>query len=102
MQARKLFFDKITFFFFDLDNFEIKFQQGVARLCNQLFSEFSSIHFETVRRYFKHIEHERVTFCTQKYNFRQNDCSFDFDISDISHQYRFNVMEGHVCGWGKG
>ena len=24
------------------------------------------------------------------------------DISDISFQYRFNVLESHRCGWGKG
>ena len=30
--------------------------------------------------------------CTQKYNFWQNYCNFDFDISDISLQYWLNWM----------
>ena len=30
--------------------------------------------------------------CTQKYNFWQNYCNFDFDISDISLQYWLNVL----------
>ena len=62
---------------------------------NQLLSEFSSIQFETLHTYYKNIEDVHVTFCTQKYNFRQNYCNFDFDISDISLQYRLNVLEGH-------
>ena len=63
---------------FDLDNFEIKCQYGVARLCNnQHLSKFSSIQFETLHRYDKHIEEVHLTFCTQKYNFRQNYSNFD-------------------------
>ena len=50
---------------FDLDNFEVRFQKGVARLCNQLLSEFSSIQFETLHRYYKHIADVHVTFCAQ-------------------------------------
>ena len=49
---------------FDVDNFEIRFQKGVARLCNQVLSEFSSIQFDTLRRYNKHIEDVHLTFCT--------------------------------------
>ena len=33
-----------------------------------------------------------VFFCTQKYNFWQNYCNFDFDILDISLQYWLNVL----------
>ena len=33
-----------------------------------------------------------IIFCTQKYNFWQNYCNFDFDISDISLQYWLNVL----------
>ena len=40
----------------------------------------------------KHIEDVRVFFCTQKYNFWQNCCNFDFDISDVSLQYWLNVL----------
>ena len=86
----------------DVDNFEVRFQKGVARLCNQLLSEFSSIQFETLHRYYKFIEDVYVTFCSQKYNLWQNYCNFDFDLSDISLQYRLNMLEGHGWGWGKG
>ena len=40
---RENIFDKITAL--DLDNFEVRFQLGVARSCNQLHSEFTSIQF---------------------------------------------------------
>ena len=39
---------------FDVDNFEIRFQLGGARLCNRVLSEFSSIQFDTLGRYNKH------------------------------------------------
>ena len=65
--GEKIFVDKITAL--DLDNFEVRFQEGVARLCNQLLSEFSSIQFGTLHTYYKHIEDVHVTFCTQKCNF---------------------------------
>ena len=35
----------------DLDNFQVRFQQEVVRLCNQLLSGFSSIHFEILHGY---------------------------------------------------
>ena len=35
----------------DLDDFQAKFQYEVVRLCNQLLSGFSSIHFETLSTY---------------------------------------------------
>ena len=44
-------------------------------------------------------------FCTQKYNFCQNYCNFDFDISDISLQYWLNVLrvrQGVRTGLGHG
>ena len=53
-----------------------------------------------MHRYFKHFEDVHVTFCTQK--FLTNYCNFDFDILDISLQYRLNVMKGHGWGGGKG
>ena len=38
--------------------------------------------------------HGAITFVLQTQS--------DFDISDISLQYRFNVMEGHGWGWDIG
>ena len=35
----------------DLDDFQARFQEEVVRLCNQLLSGFSSIHFETLHSY---------------------------------------------------
>ena len=35
---------------FDLDNFQVRLQYGVASLCNQLLPEFSSNQFETFHR----------------------------------------------------
>ena len=35
----------------DLDDFPVRFQKEVERLCNQLLSGFSSIHFETLHSY---------------------------------------------------
>ena len=49
---------------FDLDNFQVRLHYGVARLCNQVLSEFLSIQFDTLGRYNKHIEDVHVTFCT--------------------------------------
>ena len=47
---------------FDLEYFEVRFQLGVARLCQQLLSELSSIQFETLHRYYKQVEDVHVTF----------------------------------------
>ena len=46
----------------DLDNFQVMLQYGVASLCNQVLSEFSSNQFETLHRCYKHIEKMHVTF----------------------------------------
>ena len=46
-----------------------------------------------------------VIFCTQKCNFWQNYCNFDFDISDINLQYWLNVLkvrQGVRTGLGHG
>ena len=51
----------------DLDNFQTRFQEEVVRLCNQLLSGFSSIHFETLHSYNKHIEDVHVFFFAYKY-----------------------------------
>ena len=55
--------------FYDLDNFQVMLQYGVASLCNQLLSEFSNFQFETLHRCYKHIEDVRVTFCRRNTNF---------------------------------
>ena len=60
--------DKITAFS-DLDNFEVRLQYGVASLCNILLPEFSSNHFETLHRCYKHIENVHVTLCRRENNF---------------------------------
>ena len=56
----KIIFDKITAFWtltnfrlgfnLDFDNFQVRLQYGVASLCNQLLSEFSSNQYETFHR----------------------------------------------------
>ena len=43
-------FRAIMTLLFDLYNFEVRCQYGVARLCNKHLSEFSGIHFETLLR----------------------------------------------------
>ena len=59
---QKIIFDKIRAF----SNFEISLQQRVASLCNQLLPGFSSNQFETLHRYYKHIEDVHVTFNKQE------------------------------------
>ena len=51
---------------FDLDNFQVMLQYGVASLCNQLLSEFSGNQFETLHRCYKLIEDVHVTFLKAK------------------------------------
>ena len=46
----------------DLDNFQVRLQFGVASLCNQVLSEFSSNQYETLHRCYKHIEDMHVAF----------------------------------------
>ena len=46
----------------DLDNFQVRFHLEVVRLCNQLLSGFSSIPFETLHSYQKHIEDVHMFF----------------------------------------
>ena len=48
---------------------QVRLQYGIASLCNQLLSEFSSNLFETLHRCFKHIEDVHVTFSTQENHF---------------------------------
>ena len=55
--------------------------------------EFASIQFETLHRFYKHIAHKNIVFDKITEN-------FNFDISDISLQYRLNVFKGHWWGWG--
>ena len=50
----------------DLDNFQVRLQYGVAKLCNQFLPEFSSNQFETFHRYYKHLENVHVTFSRQE------------------------------------
>ena len=56
-----IIFDKIRAFSTP-DNFEVSLQHKVASLCNQLFPGFSSNQFETLHRYYKHMEDVHVTF----------------------------------------
>ena len=53
---------------------------------------FQAINLKLCTRYYKHIEDVHVTFCTQKYNFDKITAILT-DISDISFQYRLNVLE---------
>ena len=73
----------------DLDSFQVMLQYGVASLCNQLLSEFSSNQFETLHRCNKHIEDVHVTFSRQENNFRQNygTCILDLDNFQVRLQY---------------
>ena len=72
---------------FDLDNFEVKLQYGVASLCDQLLPEFSSKQFETLHRCIKHIEHVHVTFCRRKNKFWENNGILDLDSFEVSLQF---------------
>ena len=64
----KIIFDKIRSFSTP-DSFEVSLQHRVASLYNQLFPGFSSNQFETLRRYYKHMEDVHVTFSKQENNF---------------------------------
>ena len=65
LAGKKIIFDKITAFW----TFQVRLQYGVSSLCNQLLPEFSSNQFETLHRYYKHIEDVHVTFSRQENNF---------------------------------
>ena len=49
--------------------FQVRLQYWVASLCNQLLLEFSSNQFETLHRYYKHIEDVHVTFSRKEFFF---------------------------------
>ena len=72
--------------FYDLDNFQVMLQYGVASLCNQLLSEFSNFQFETLQRCYKHIEDVHVTFCRRNTNIWQNYDVFDLDSFEVRFQ----------------
>ena len=69
-------------------------------MCSQVPSGFSSIQFETLHRYHKHIENTHVTFCTQNIIFDKITAILT-DISDINLQYRLNVFESLGLEWRK-
>ena len=70
LAGKKIIFDKITaFWILDLDNFQVRLRYGVASLCNQLLPDFSSNQFETLHRFYKHIEDVHMTFSRQENNF---------------------------------
>ena len=71
----------------DLDNLQVRLQDGVASLCNQLLPEFSSNQFETMHRYYKNIEDVHVTFSRQENNFWQNYGILDLDNFQVRLQY---------------
>ena len=64
-------------------------QYGVASLCNQLLSEFSSNQLETLHRCYKHFEDVRMTLSRQENNFWQNygTCILDLDNFQVRLQY---------------
>ena len=79
----------------DLDNFQVRLQYGVASLCNQLLSEFSSNQFETLHRCYKHFEDVHVTFSRQENNFLQN---YDTRILDLDNfQVRLQYGVASLC-----
>ena len=67
--------------------FQDRLQFGVASLCNQLLPEFSSNQFETLHRYYKHIEDVHVTFSRQENNFNKNYGILDLDNFQVRLQY---------------
>ena len=52
----------LNYSIFDLDNFEVRLQYGVASLCSQLLLEFSSNQFETLHKCYQPIEDVHVIF----------------------------------------
>ena len=71
----------------NLDNFQVRLQYGVARLCNQLLPEFSSNQFETLYWCYKHIEDDvHVTFSRQENHFWQNYGILDLDNFQVRLQ----------------
>ena len=66
--GRKKKIDKIRAFSTS-DNFEVSLQHRVASMCNQLLPGLSSNQFETLHRYYKHIENVHMTFSKQENNF---------------------------------
>ena len=70
----------------DSDNFQVRRQYWAASLCNQLFPEFSSNQFETLHRYYKHIEDVHATFIRQENHFWQNYGILDLDDFQIRFQ----------------
>ena len=86
---------------FNLDNYEVRPQYRAASLCNQLLSEFSSIQFEFLHRYYKHIEDVHVTFCWQKFFFDKIIAflTLTFQTLVFSIGWCWRVLWG---GWGRG
>ena len=80
----------------DLDNFQVRLQYGVASLCNELLPEFSSNQFETLHRYYKHLEDMHVTFSRQENHFGQN-----YGILDLRSETMYCFC-GVVVGVGGG
>ena len=77
----------------DLDNFQVRLQYWVASLCNQLLLEFSSNRFETLHRFYKHIEDVHVTFSRRENNFGQN-----YGILDLENfQVRLQYLVASLC-----
>ena len=75
----------------DLDNFQIRLQYGVASLCNQLLSQFSSNQFEILHRCYKHIENVHVTLNRQENNFWQNYGILDLDLDNFQVKLQYWV-----------
>ena len=56
-------------------------------MCNQVLSGFSSDQFETLHRYYKHIEDVHVVFSRQENNFRRIYGILDLDNFQVRLQY---------------
>ena len=81
----------------DLDNFQVRLQYGVARLCNEFLSECSSNQFETLHRCYKHIEDVHVTFSRQESSFGQNYGILDLDNFQVRLQVRLQYWVASLC-----
>ena len=71
----------------------VRFKYGVARLCNQCLSEFSSIQFDFTD--ITSILEMCMWLFAHKNIFFDKITAILTEISGISHQHRLNILEGH-------
>ena len=70
----------------DLNNFQVRLQNGLVSLWIQLHPEFSRNQFETLHICYKHIEDMHVTFCRRENNLWQNYGIFYLDSFKVRFQ----------------